>query len=69
MTNGKGSARRPRAITSAEEADRWHRTFGTVRRAVMRQIENAPNLAHYNPSEFIDQNLDGVDKRDGSGVD
>lgn len=28
MSNGKGSRRRPRAITCAEEADRWDATFG-----------------------------------------
>lgn len=30
MSNGKGSRRRPRAITRAEEADRWQRTFEGV---------------------------------------
>lgn len=28
MSNGKGDTRRPRAITSAEEAQRWDATFG-----------------------------------------
>lgn len=28
MSNGKGDTRRPRAITRAEEAQRWDATFG-----------------------------------------
>lgn len=31
MSNGKGDTRRPRAITSAEEAQRWDATFGPPR--------------------------------------
>ena len=30
MSNGKGHTRRPRAITRAEEADRWDATFRGV---------------------------------------
>lgn len=28
MSNGKGSTRRPAAVTEAEQQDRWHQTFG-----------------------------------------
>ena len=30
MSNGKGSARRPAAVTEAEQQDRWAATFGKV---------------------------------------
>ena len=53
MSNGKGHTRRPRAITRAEDADRWDATFGPSNCHETEQspppIASAPHQPHTLP--------------------
>ncbi len=70
MTQGKGSTRRPRAITPEEEAEAWERTFGdkakALQQANLRHAEET--VLRQPPAPWMERNPNVACWRIGCGV-